>query len=96
MATWRLPHTDTSDSDMLVVLPQTLTGSRCTKIVFVFQISYSPEIMGGTTKQTERILRQPVEKNETQALKQQVHAWTNNMRQLPAKVNVSCFRDSKM
>lgn len=52
--------------------------------------------MGGTTKQTERILRQPVEKNETQALKQQVHAWTNNMRQLPAKVNVSCFRDSKM
>jgi hypothetical protein len=48
--------------------------------------------MGGTTKQTEKILRQPVEKNATQALKQQVHAWTN-MRQLPAKVYVSCFRD---
>jgi hypothetical protein len=32
--------------------------------------------MGGITKQTERILRQPVEKNATQALKQQVRAWT--------------------
>jgi len=49
--------------------------------------------MRGTTKLQEKILRQPVENNATQALKQQVRAWTNNMRQLPAKVNVSCFRD---